>query len=153
MKIYSVQPWIWSPSLRKSEAKSRIGALLSCHMGEQLDVLASAGHTAHGAVQLLVPRADWQSVFSHPVPLGSPGKHGSEQPGWKSHPQWCPCQQSLSWKLCSCEDCVSSSPKANAVNLGTLWGIWWKCACTIGRPGAESKRTKYWAVVGWTDLD
>lgn len=35
MKIYSVQPWIWiwGPSLRKSEAKGRICALLSVPHG------------------------------------------------------------------------------------------------------------------------
>lgn len=149
MKIYSTQPWIWMwvPSLRKSEAKGKIYDLVSVPHGWAAQCAGFCRSHCTWSCAVI----GTQTVLTEPVLSSSPP--GLSREVWKSHPQLGSCQQSLSWKLCSCEDCMSSSPKANAMNLGTLWSIWWKCACMVGRPRAESKKVQCWAVVGWTGLD
>ena len=120
MKIYAIQPQIqsWVTSLRKTEAKDKICHLLCVPHHELLEAQPSSGNTVHTAAQSLVPRSYSRSLLSPPAYWDSSGRYGSEQPGLKTSPELCSCQHWLSWKLCSYQDCRSSFPKANAVNLG-----------------------------------
>lgn len=154
MKIYSIQPWIWiwGPSLRKSEAKDKICALLSVpHGWAAHNVLASAGHTAHRAVQSLVPRPFWHSLFSHPVPLGSPGRCGVS---------------SLTGRVSPSYVLVSSHSAESCVPVRIAWaahqrpmhefGNFMKYLVTMCLHGGQAKSWKQknaiLAVVGWTGL-
>lgn len=139
MKIYSIQSWIWiwGPSLRKSEARTKYVTCSVCPISELLDVQAFPDNTVHRAVQSLVPKSYSRSLFSHP---GSPGRCGSEQRGLKSCPKLRSCQHSLSWKLRCYQDCPSSSPKANAVNLGIF--IFMKYLVKMCLHGGQARRWK-----------
>lgn len=155
MKLYSIQPWIWiwDPSLRKSEAKDKICQLLCVPHGS-LNVQASPDNSVHRAVQSLVPKSSSRSLFSHPAYPGSPGRYGNEQPGLKSCPKFCPCQHSVSRKLCSYQDCMSSPPKANAVNLGVFIFMKFlvKCACTVDSPRAERRTVRQGGEMDWPEF-
>lgn len=85
----------------------------------------------------------WQSLFSQSPRALHGGVEMSSLAG--SHPQLYSCQQSLGWELCSCKDCMRSSPKANAVNLATLWSTWWLPARWTGQElKAKEHNTELW---------